>query len=130
MNSKIGIQNITLQHLQDNFLLERQKAKNFRLKYHEAMLELRKKEEEKESLERKLKDSFERCNFLTSESQIQMKDWVSREQQYLEKIRELEKIVLESKVYPHVSFKEETSKNDSTLRIEDCSMLKEESTFT
>lgn len=54
MHSKLDQQNLSISQIVHTLKREREQTKMYRNKYYEAMRQLRKKEEEKEGLDRKL----------------------------------------------------------------------------
>lgn len=60
MNRRLILQNQSISKLEDAFRLERERCKTYRMKYNEAMISLRRKEEENERLERHLTEIKEK----------------------------------------------------------------------
>ena len=78
MNRRLIMQNQSISKLEDAFRQERERCRTYRLKYNEAMISLRRKEEEKERLERNLAEIREKYQFFVDSADHNLNDWLIR----------------------------------------------------
>lgn len=72
------MQNQSIVKLEEAFRQERERCRMYRMKYNEAMLGLRRKEEENERLERNLADIKEKYQFFVDSAHQNLNDWLTR----------------------------------------------------
>lgn len=72
------MQNQSIVKLEEAFKQERERCRTYRLKYNEAMIGLRRKEEENERLERNLADVKEKYQFFVNSADQNFNDWLIR----------------------------------------------------